>query len=63
MKELCIKCQKTLTSDEIGLHKKLVNRGATEYLCMQCLAERFNVSEEFLKRKIQEFRMQGCTLF
>lgn len=63
MTELCCKCQKKLTSDEIGLHKKLVNRGATEYLCMKCLGEHFRVSEEFLKRKIDEFRMQGCTLF
>lgn len=59
----CIQCGKTLTNDEIGLHKKLVNRGATEYMCITCLGKRFRCSEERLREKIEEFRAMGCMLF
>ena len=34
----CRKCGKTLTYDEIGIHKKMINRGATEFFCLACLA-------------------------
>ena len=28
-----MKCGKTLTNDEIGIHKKMINRGARQFLC------------------------------
>lgn len=59
----CIKCQSVLTHDEIGLHKRLMNRGDTEFMCKQCLAEYFSVSTDILDKKIEQFREQGCTLF
>ncbi len=59
----CIICGRELTSDEIGLHKKLVNRGATEHECITCLAAHFRCTEQRLREKIEEFREQGCTLF
>ena len=59
----CIKCGKDLTKDDIGLHKKLVNRGDEECMCVLCLAEHFEVSEAFLRKKIEEFKKIGCTLF
>ena len=61
--ETCIHCGAPLTSDEIGLTKKLVNRGATSFYCIHCLAEEFSVSEELLREKIVQFRAMGCTLF
>ena len=30
----CKQCGRILTKDEIGLHKKLYNRGATSYFCI-----------------------------
>ena len=59
----CVKCGRELVPDEIGLHRKLINRGASEYMCMICLARFFDCSEELLQKKIARFREMGCTLF
>ena len=59
----CIGCGRELNVIDIGLHKKLVNRGATEYLCKACLAEKFEVTVELLDQKVKEFREYGCLLF
>ncbi len=59
----CLHCGKPLHPDEIGLTKKLINRGATVFFCIGCLAKRFEVTEDILYRKISEFREMGCTLF
>lgn len=61
--DTCKECGRPLKRDEIALTKKLVNRGATEFMCLTCLAEHFRVSEERLKEKIQHFKDSGCTLF
>lgn len=63
MAELCGLCGKALAPDEIALTKKLINRGATAYFCLDCLAARFDVSKQELRSKIQEYREMGCTLF
>ncbi len=59
----CIRCDKALSRDEIGLHKKLCNRGATEHLCIECLSAHFHLPVTLLKDKIEQFRKDGCTLF
>jgi len=59
----CIKCGGKLTQFDIGLHRKLINRGATEFMCIPCLAKKFKVTEERMWQKIEEFRDWGCTLF
>ncbi|MBR6531138.1 MAG: hypothetical protein IKT61_01395 [Clostridia bacterium] len=59
----CKNCKKTLTSDEIGLTKKLINRGSTEFYCMDCLADVFKCDKSLLEKKIEQFRKQGCVLF
>ena len=61
--ETCMKCGRKLKRDEIALTKKLINRGATEFMRLTCLAEHFKVSEERLEEKIQHFKDSGCTLF
>ena len=63
MMDKCIKCLKELSNNEIGLTKKLINRGATEFMCIDCLAERFKVTPERLQEKIEEFKEAGCLLF
>ena len=59
----CKKCGKVLTNDEIGIHKKMINRGATEFFCLTCLAEETHSTEEKLLARIEHFRRQGCILF
>ena len=59
----CRVCGRALTGDEIGMTKKMINRGAVEFFCMDCLAAYHGVPVEMLYRKLEEFRSQGCTLF
>ena len=59
----CRGCGRVLTRDEIALTRKLINRGATEYFCLTCLATHFQVPEDILREKIRQFREMGCTLF
>lgn len=63
MNDKCLKCEKKLSFNEIGLYRKMVNRGAEEFLCISCLAEKFKISEDDLQKKIEYFRKSGCTLF
>ncbi|MDD6276585.1 MAG: hypothetical protein PUB20_07170 [Clostridia bacterium] len=59
----CKQCGRTLVNDEIGLTKKLINRGATEFYCLDCLADMFKCDTRILNQKIEQFRSMGCTLF
>lgn len=59
----CLRCGNALTPDDTGAHRKLVNRGATAFICVRCLAGFLGVTEPFLREKIEYFRKSGCTLF
>lgn len=59
----CKNCGKELGGFDIGATKKLVNRCATEYLCIPCLAEHFKVTEDYIWEKIRFFQKNGCVLF
>lgn len=59
----CIRCGKHLTFNDIGAHKKFINRGSTEFMCKSCLAKEFKVDEALIDEKIEYFKKQGCTLF
>ena len=59
----CLQCGRPLTPDETALTKKMINRGASRFFCLSCLAARFDVPEDTLRQKIREFREMGCTLF
>ena len=59
----CILCGRELSVFDVGATKKLINRGAEEFLCIPCLAKKFHVTEELIHQKIEEWREQGCMLF
>ena len=63
MTEYCKNCGRELTNDEIGLHKRLCGKMCKSFLCITCLSEYFDVTEELLREKIEHFRKMGCTLF
>ena len=59
----CTRCGRPLEKDEAALTKKLINRAATQFYCIDCLAQMFEVTRQDLEKKIVEFRQMGCTLF
>lgn len=60
----CYECGKEpLTKDEIGLTKKIIDKKAKSFYCLNCLADYLEVTVEELQAKIEEFKEEGCTLF
>ena len=61
----CYKCgKKELSGDELAIYRKLVNRGANRFLCIDCLAEFFKCDKRDIEAKIKYYRDSGeCTLF
>lgn len=59
----CTDCGKELNVYDIGIHKKLVNRGAESFRCMNCTARHFDISIEMLWDKVDLFVKQECSLF
>ncbi|MBR0039671.1 MAG: hypothetical protein IJP71_06685 [Lachnospiraceae bacterium] len=55
--------KKKLSKDEIGLNKKLLGEKISYYLCLKCLAEELEVTEEDMLYKIEEYKEDGCKLF
>ncbi|APV45331.1 hypothetical protein Dform_02018 [Dehalogenimonas formicexedens] len=63
-KKSCYMCQKeSLSKNEIGLTKKLLNKDSKGFFCLDCLAEYLEVDTEFLLAKVEEFKEQGCIFF
>lgn len=63
-KKKCYVCGKnSLSKNEIGLTKKLLDKDAKRFYCLDCLAEHLEVDVEFLIAKAEEFKEQGCILF
>lgn len=60
----CYTCGKdTLSKNEIGLTKKLLDRDSRHFYCLDCLAEHLGVDTEFLLERIKEYKEQGCIFF
>ena len=56
----CIHCGKELSFNDIGAHKKFINRGSREFMCISCLSAELNVPEKRIYEKIEYFKKQGC---
>lgn len=59
----CAGCERILTKDEVAVTRKLVNRGATSFFCISCLARHFEVTETDIRERIRYYKESGCTLF
>lgn len=53
MTKYCKKCERELTADEVGLHKKLCGKLSESHCCITCLSKHFEVSEQLLVEKIE----------
>ncbi|MDR1219146.1 MAG: hypothetical protein LBK73_05990 [Treponema sp.] len=52
-----------MSKNEIGLTRKLFDRDAKRFYCLDCLADYLEVDGGFLLAKIEEFKEEGCILF
>lgn len=59
----CYQCNKELSFNEIGAHKKFINRASREFLCKECLSHALQIPVSVIDEKIEQFKAQGCTLF
>ena len=63
-KKRCYICGKeSLSINEIGLTKKLLDRDSRHFYCLVCLAEHLEVDTEFLLDRVEEYKEQGCIFF
>lgn len=59
-----MRCGAHLTGDEIALYRKLIFRGAEEFMCMDCLAADCSTTREKLEKLVAFFHKTGvCSLF
>jgi hypothetical protein len=60
----CLSCRKEIAQkNELAINRKMLGREIKQFYCFGCLAEYFEVTEEELLEKIEEFKLQGCELF
>ncbi len=60
----CMECGAELFADDIAIHRKLVQRNAEEFYCIDCLAELMGRTRQEIEKLIKYYRDSGqCTLF
>ena len=59
----CKYCGKILEKNWISLNKKLIDKNAKKFLCLECMADDFDCTVEDLTKKIEDFKNDGCELF
>ena len=53
-------CGKELSFNDIGAHKKFINRGSREFMCIECLAKELKVPEKLIYEKIEYFKNRAA---
>lgn len=62
--QICKECNSRLSSDEKAIYMKLIDRTATEFLCLDCLGEKLGCGRAALEERIRYYRESGnCVLF
>ena len=60
----CRECKAVLTTDDIAIYLKLVTRGASEFLCIDCLGRELKCGREPIEQRIKYYKESGnCALF
>ena len=59
----CLKCGAELCQLDKALHRKMVSRGAQEFMCKACLAAYFGTTTENLDELAEYYRREVCSLF
>ena len=60
----CYACGKhDLPRNDVGLNKKLLGKEISQFMCLDCLASYLEVTPDELRKKIEEFKAEGCKLF
>lgn len=63
-KKSCYVCGKvSLSKNEIGLTRKLLDKDTRCFYCLDCLADYLGVTTDELLAKIEAFKEQGCKQF
>ena len=63
MSDKCVKCGKDIKPIDMSFTLKLINRGAQEYLCSDCICEKFSLTRKDLDEMAERFKKEGCALF
>lgn len=60
----CKECGENLFADDIAIHRKLINRGAEDFFCIDCLADKLGCERCDIEQLIEYYRSTGkCSLF
>ena len=60
----CKECGMSIFADDIAIHRKLINRGADDFFCMDCLAGKLGCQRLDIERLVEYYRSSGrCSLF
>ena len=49
----CKDCGENIFADDIAIYRKLVNRNADDFLCIDCLADRLDCTREAIEKLIK----------
>ena len=61
----CRYCHICLDKDELGLNNKLFESDTKKnhFMCLVCMSDYLECTEEELREKIEDFKIEGCKLF
>ncbi|MCL1866364.1 MAG: hypothetical protein FWF82_03025 [Oscillospiraceae bacterium] len=64
MRKVCFKCGVPLKGYDSAIYRKLVNKLATDFMCIPCLSKHFGCEESAIYAQIEFFKEKGtCGLF
>ena len=55
----CRECNSALLDDDIAIYRKLIYRGADEFLCIDCLGKQLGCTRDKIEQLIKYYRESG----